>query len=462
MNPLNYSHVFFLGIGGIGMSALARYFAHYNFKVSGYDKTRTTLCAELENEGIQIHYEENEFQIRSLIEKTGAENILVVYTPAVPKEHIAFEIFASHNIKLFKRAEILGGISKQFKTLAVSGTHGKTTTSTLLFHILNVAKKNVIGFLGGISNNYSGNLVFGNPESEGPSLMVVEADEYDRSFLQLFPYAAIVTSTDADHLDIYKDQSEILKSFELFCNQVDPDGILLVKKNVDNTLSLNKERLNYAVNLEADFVAQNIEVRETEFYFDLVCKGETISNLHLGIPGVHNIENAVAACGLAKKLGVSNEEIRQALRSFKGVKRRFEFRIKSEKIVYIDDYAHHPEELKATITAARDLFPNKKITGVFQPHLFSRTKDFADEFAQSLDLLDEVILLEIYPAREKPITGITSEMLIEKMKCSKKRVSDKKELVENLIKWNPEVIISMGAGDIDLLVPEIELALLQK
>lgn len=460
MNFKDFKHIFFLGIGGIGMSALARYFNHYKFSVSGYDKNRTELCTELEMEGIRIHYEENEQEINDLIKQFGGKNILVIYTPAVPQDHLAFHIFKSHAIEKYKRAEILGEISKQFKTLAVAGTHGKTTTSTLLFHILKSAGKNVSGFLGGISNNYNKNLILGSAEINEEKLLVVEADEYDRSFLKLHPFGAIVTSVDADHLDIYNTPEEVVQSYSQFCNQVNTNGILLVKKNVDNTLKLSKERLNYAVNLKTDFYAKNIIIRDAEYYFDLEFGGEIINNLHLGIPGLHNVENAVAACAIAIKIGVDSNEIRNALRSFKGVKRRFEYRIKRSDLVFIDDYAHHPEELKATISSVRQLYPDKKITGVFQPHLFSRTKDFADEFAKSLELLDETILLDIYPAREKPIEGVSSELLIQKMKSKNKSIVKKWQLIEQFKNHRPEILITMGAGDIDQLVPELEKALL--
>lgn len=459
MKLLDHKLVYFLGIGGIGMSALARYFNHYGITVAGYDKTPTALTTELEEEGIEIHFDENVDYLEHLLSAFKKEEVLVVFTPAVPKEHAELLFLQKNNYNIKKRAEVLGEITKQFKTIAIAGTHGKTTTSSLMAHILKTAGFDCYAFLGGITKNYHTNLLLGNKEHSENTYVVVEADEYDRSFLTLYPYIGVITSVDADHLDIYGDVKYMHESYTLFSQQVQPAGHLLVKKTVDNTLSLNRKRLTYAVNLEADFCAKKVEIHKDEFHFDLKSSFSEIKDLVVGIPGLHNVENATAAAGVAKLLGISDEKIREALRTFSGVKRRFDYRVKSDKTIYIDDYAHHPEELKAAIGAAKALYPHKKVTGIFQPHLFSRTRDFADGFAESLDMLDECILLDIYPAREKPIAGIDSEMLLRKMKSGNKRLLQKNEVVAYIKENKIEVLMTLGAGDIDTLVEPLEKAL---
>ena len=456
MNLLNYKLIYFLGIGGIGMSALARYFNHYGIKVAGYDKTPTSLTTELQNEGIDIHFDENEEYLNYLLAEFKKEDILIVYTPAVPKEHAEFVFLQKEHYVLKKRAEVLGEITKQFKSIAVAGTHGKTTTSSLIAHILKTAGFDCYAFLGGITKNYGTNLLLGNKEPDANTFVVVEADEYDRSFLTLHPYIGVLTSVDADHLDIYGDISYMHESYTLFANQVNEKGHLIVKKNVDNTLALQVKRHTYAVNLEADFSAQNVEIHAGDFYFDVKSSLSYLSGAVLGIPGLHNVENATAAVAVAQLLHIDNEVIKKALQSFSGVKRRFDYRIKTTKLVYIDDYAHHPEELKAAIGAAKALYPGKKISGIFQPHLFSRTRDFADGFAESLDLLDECLLLDIYPARELPIAGISSTMLLGKMKSKNKRLLQKNEVLDFLKTHDIEVLMTLGAGDIDTLIEPIE------
>jgi UDP-N-acetylmuramate--alanine ligase len=456
MKVLDYKLYYFLGIGGIGMSALARYFNHFGKTVHGYDKTSTALTTELSGEGITIHFSEDEKSVKELFSKYRKEEILVVYTPAVPRDHKEYIFVTEGSYTLRKRSEVLGEITLQFKTIAIAGTHGKTTTSSMTAHILKSAGYNCYAFLGGITKNYNTNLLLGDENITDNTYLVVEADEYDRSFLTLHPHIAVITSVDADHLDIYGDISHMHESYILFSKQVKSEGHLIVKKNVDNTLKLSGKRHTYAVILKTEYSAQNIRVEKADFYYDIDSPKEPLINVCIGLPGLHNVENSVAATAVAQLIGIKNEDIKNALRSFKGVKRRFDYRIKTEKLVYIDDYAHHPEELKAAIGAAKQLFPGKKITGIFQPHLFSRTRDFADGFAEALDLLDEPVLLEIYPAREAPIPGITSQMLLDKMKSKSKVVLRKEEVLGFLEKKEVEVMMTMGAGDIDTLVVPIE------
>lgn len=456
MSVLNYKLYYFLGIGGIGMSALARYFNHFGKTIHGYDKTSTALTTELSKEGITVHFEEDEKELKELFSKYKKEEILVVYTPAVPVTHKEYIFIQQQGYELKKRAEVLGEITKQFKTIAVAGTHGKTTTSSMIAHILKSAGMNCYAFLGGITKNYGTNLLLGDEKISENTYVVVEADEYDRSFLTLHPDLAVITSVDADHLDIYGDISHVHESYTLFAKQVKKEGHLIVKKNVDNTLNLSSKRHTYAVILKTEYSAQNIRVENADFYYDIESPGEPLSNVCIGLPGLHNVENSVAATAVAQLIGIKNEQIKSALRSFQGVKRRFDYRIKTDKLVYIDDYAHHPEELKAAIGAAKQLFPGKKITGIFQPHLFSRTRDFAEGFAESLDMLDEAVLLDIYPARELPVAGVTSQMLLDKMKNANKVLVKKQEVISFLENKQVEVLMTMGAGDIDTLVGPIE------
>jgi UDP-N-acetylmuramate--alanine ligase len=455
MNILNYKLYYFLGVGGIGMSALARYFNHYGKTVYGYDKTKTALCGELEKEGISIHYDENEALVKELFSKYTKEEILVIYTPAVPKEHKEFVHIHGNGYKLQKRSWVLGEITRQFKTIAIAGTHGKTTTTTLVTHILKTAGINCFAFLGGISQNYQTNLLLGDA-NDSDAFVVVEADEYDRSFLTLTPYITVITSVDADHLDIYGTADEMLETYKQFAGQVKKDGFLIVKKSVDNDLTLNSKRLIYSLNLGTEYCADDIHIRDGEFCYDIVSPIEAVAHVTIGLPGLHNVENSIAATAVAQQLGIKGDVISAALRSFKGVKRRFDYHVKNKSMVYIDDYAHHPEELKAAIGSAKQLYPDKKVTGIFQPHLFSRTRDFADGFAESLDLLDECILLEIYPAREKPLEGITSQMLLDKMKSKHKYLVPKEQVVDFLRTHPCEVVMTLGAGDIDTLIEPIE------
>ena len=456
--------VYFLGIGGIGMSALARYFNAMGKKVAGYDKTPTILTDELIAEGIDIHFEDHIRNIPTYIKALpfDVDNILIVFTPAVPKDHSEYVFFNLNGFNIKKRAEVLGMITQTEYTIAVAGTHGKTTTSSLVAHILKSAGLDPSAFLGGISQNYNTNLLLSerlkvqNDSSDNVHLVVVEADEYDRSFLTLHPEIALITSVDADHLDIYGDAGQVEESFSLFAKQV--KSKLILKKNIVSKINSDgKIPITYAVNDDsADYFAHKIRIENGFYIYQIVTPFTVFENITLGLPGLHNVENSVAAVAIACQLNVSESVMRESLASFKGVRRRFDCHIKTEKLIYIDDYAHHPEELKAAISSAKEMYPGKKITGIFQPHLFSRTRDFADDFARSLDLLDECILMEIYPARELPIAGITSQMLLDKMKLSDKRICQKEDLLAELANKNLEVLMTMGAGDIDTFIEPIK------
>jgi UDP-N-acetylmuramate--alanine ligase len=463
------THIYFLGIGGIGMSALARFFRASGKIVAGYDKTSSELTDKLMKEGIQIHFEENISLIpKEFLNTNGKEKILIVWTPAVPKDHAELVWFTENNFTLMKRAQVLGLIAGETNTIAIAGTHGKTTTTTLTAHLLKTAGVDCSAFLGGISQNYQTNLLLGKnlgkeniPMEE--NIVVAEADEYDRSFLWLHPSIAVVTSVDADHLDIYGDNEAMLDTYRQFVKQV--GKTIVTKKSVAEILGITNDKRVISYSLEdkaTDSFAENIRVENGYYVFDLTLNKTKISNLRLGLPGRHNVENAVAAASAAKQIGVDEESIRKGLSSFLGVKRRFDFRVRSPQVVYIDDYGHHPAELKACISSVKELFPGKKITGIFQPHLYSRTRDFADEFAKSLDLLDDVVLLEIYPAREKPIPGITSSMLLEKIVAKRKALYSKSEVVEKVLKHEFDVLLTMGAGDIDQFIAPLQKGLKDK
>jgi UDP-N-acetylmuramate--alanine ligase len=455
MNILDYKLYYFLGAGGIGMSALVRYFNHYGKTVYGYDKTETDLTRQLQDEGAQLHFDEDKALVKKLFSLYSKEDILVIYTPAVPKDHAEFVYLQNEGYNMQKRAWVLGEITKQFRTIAIAGTHGKTTTTTLTTHILKTAGINCFAFLGGISQNYKTNLLLGDANDKD-AYVVVEADEYDRSFLTLHPYITVITSVDADHLDIYGDLNAMHQTYTQFASQVQKEGFLIVKKNVDNDLRLKDKRLVYSLNLDTEYSANSIEIIDGEFCYNINSPIEPVSHVAIGLPGLHNVENSIAAVAVAQQLGIKGDVINKALRSFKGVKRRFDYRVKSKSVVYIDDYAHHPEELRAAITAAKQLYPDKKVTGIFQPHLFTRTRDFADGFAESLDLLDVCVLLDIYPAREKPIEGINSQMLLDKMKSKEKFLVKKENVLEFLKTHPPQVVMTLGAGDIDSLIEPIE------
>lgn len=449
LNDIKY--LYFLGIGGIGMSALARYFNKLGKKVAGYDKTETPLIKDLQAEGIEIHFDENVNAIPADI-LNDKSNSLIVVTPAVPKNHKEWNYFKDNGYSIVKRSQLLGLLTKESSTIAVAGTHGKTTTSTIVAHIIKQSGLACTAFLGGIAKNYNSNLLLSNQNG----FVVVEADEYDRSFLTLFPTMAIITSMDPDHLDIYGNKEYMEESYRLFAQQVSSKGVIVAKKGLNLGANISAIVKTYSINDEADFTAKNIRIENERFVFDFVSADVYIQNIVFGIPGRHNVENAVAAIAIALYAGVKEDAIKNALYNFEGVKRRFEFHVRTSNKVYIDDYAHHPEELKACINGVKELYKGKKITGVFQPHLYSRTKDFAEGFAQSLDMLDECILLDIYPARELPMEGVSSQMILDRMKLKNKQLLSK-DLLLNYININkPEVLITLGAGDIDQLVEPIK------
>jgi UDP-N-acetylmuramate--alanine ligase len=447
----NYEHIYFVGIGGIGMSNLARYFKTRGKEVAGYDKTASPLTLQLESEGIDVHYTEDTAAIP--VEFLNPATTLVVRTPAVPEDHAELLFFHKNGYKVLKRAQVLGEVSKDSRSLCIAGTHGKTTTTTLTAHLLKQSHVDCNAFLGGISNNYDTNLLL----SDLSDLTVIEADEYDRSFHQLTPFRAVITSVDPDHLDIYKTHTEYLESFAHFTELIRPDGCLVIKKGLPLKYRLNAgaKAFTYSVEDDADFTGKNVRYEYGRLYFDFGYPGGSIQDIELGVPIRINVENAVAALALAHLSGVTDEELRLGLAGFKGSKRRFDFKIRRDDFVYIDDYAHHPEELKASIRSVKELYPGKMVTGIFQPHLYSRTQDFADEFAQVLSELDDLILLDIYPARELPIPGVTSEMILEKVTLASKTVTSLDKVFEVLDQKKPEILITLGAGNIDLLVPEI-------
>ncbi|MES2396655.1 MAG: UDP-N-acetylmuramate--L-alanine ligase [Bacteroidota bacterium] len=456
----NIQYIYFLGIGGIGMSALARYFNAMGKSVSGYDKTPTKLTNELIAEGIDIHFEDDINFLKSKIQNPKSE-ILIVYTPAIPADHKEFNYFKANNFNIKKRAEVLGMITEASYTIGVAGTHGKTTTSSLIAHVLKTADLDPSAFLGGITQNYNTNLLLSTKlelstlNSQLSTLTVVEADEYDRSFLTLHPEIAVITSVDADHLDIYGDKKYMEESYSLFASQV--RSKLILKKSIVNNIASGKQAITYSVSdTTADYFAQNIKIENAAYQYEVATPKGVFKNMTLGLPGLHNVENSIAAVAVACLMNIPEQKIREGLKTFRGVKRRFDYQIKTEKLVFIDDYAHHPEELKACINSAKEMYPGKKITGIFQPHLFSRTRDFADEFAKSLDLLDECILMEIYPARELPIEGVSSKMLVDKMRSTNKSICQKPDLVKEVSGRKLEVLLTLGAGDIDTFVEPLK------
>ncbi len=456
----NIKHVYFLGIGGIGMSALARYFKTIGKNVAGYDKTSTALTTELINEGIPVHFDDNINSSPSFVTeavKKEPNSILIIYTPAVPQNHSELVYLKECELSVIKRAEALGLITEQLYTIAVGGTHGKTTVSSLITHILKTAQIDCTAFLGGITQNYNTNFLLSKVINNNTPV-VVEADEYDRSFLTLHPNIAVITSADADHLDIYGDSEHVKESYSLFSKKVKPGGKLILKKIVSETLN-NKNCITYALNEKADYYASDISIENGSFNYSIICPNKKIEKVSLGLPGMHNIENSIAATAVAMEMNIPENKIKEALASFLGVRRRFDYQIKTEKLIYIDDYAHHPAELKACISSVKQLYPTKKITGIFQPHLFTRTRDFIDEFARSLELLDELYLMEIYPAREAPIPGITSSMLLSKINLASKQVCQKETLVKDVVNKKPEVLLTLGAGDIDTFVEPLKIAL---
>ena len=454
-----YDSVYFLGIGGIGMSAIARWFKHKGLRVAGYDRTPTPLTHELIEEGMEIHFDDKVELMPGYITK---EKTLVVFTPAIPKNHVEHNYLKVQGFTILKRSEVLGLLTKNYRTVAVAGTHGKTTTSSLIAHILKTAKINMVGFLGGITTNYESNLVMEGEVSKD-TWVVVEADEFDRSFLRLFPQIAVVTSADADHLDIYGDHASMLTSFKDFIKQINSNGNLVIHESVASlTEGVNISTDTYGMS-RGQFFASHIHSAGRGFFeFSLNGFAHEMANIQLGVPGFHNMENAIAAIIVAKKLGIGDAVIREALVSFKGVKRRFEYIIKKDNLVYIDDYAHHPTEIEAFLKSVKSMYNGKKLTVVFQPHLFTRTRDFAEGFSQSLSLADEVLLMDIYPAREEPIPGVTSDMLFKDITSPVKVRCGKKDVMQKLEDLDVEVLATVGAGDIDTFVKPIKELLLRR
>lgn len=456
---MSYQNYYFLGIGGIGMSAIARFFKAKGYDVAGYDRTRSELTQQLEKEGIAIHYEDEVSLIPTLFKQP--DNTLVVYTPAVPADHSERLFFERHSFKLMKRAQVLGEITRQQKGICIAGTHGKTTTSTMTAHLLKESHVDCNAFLGGISKNYTTNLLL----SQKSDYVVIEADEYDRSFHQLTPYMAVVTAADPDHLDIYGTPAAFRESFEHFTSLVREGGCLIVKKGIDlyPRVQAGVKCYTYAVDQDADFKATNIRIANGEIIFDFHTPTEEIHNVRLGVPVPVNVENGTAAMALAWLAGATAEELKAGMASFKGINRRFDIQYKSDKVVFIDDYAHHPTELKTSINSIKKVYAGRKVCGIFQPHLYTRTRDFAEGFAEALSLLDEVILLDIYPAREQPIPGVTSQIIFDRITAKKKTLCTKQELLGILEKKKDfDVLATFGAGDIDRLLPEIKQLLEKK
>ena len=444
MNLKNIHNIYFLGIGGIGMSAIARYFASNGKKVAGYDKTPSPITKELEELGVAIHFEDAVKNIP--ISFLNKEETLVVYTPAIPKNQTEFNYFLDHKFTILKRAAVLGKITETTFCLAVAGTHGKTTTSSILGHIMAAVK--ATSFLGGIAENYNSNLILGSAE-----ISVVEADEFDRSFLQLSPNIACVTSMDADHLDIYKNIEALNESFVSFSNKVS-DTLIIAK-------GLPLKGLTYALETAADYNAFNLKIENGVYIFDVKTPTSEIKNIEFHLPGRHNVMNALAALAMADVYGVSLENIKRSLSTFKGVQRRFSYKIKTTDFVLIDDYAHHPIAINAVENSVREMYPNKEILVVFQPHLFSRTRDFIEDFASALSKFDDVLLLDIYPARETPIVGVDSNWLLSKIENERKKLTQKHNLIKDIKNSSAKVVVMLGAGDIGVLVNEVTSELLK-
>lgn len=445
----DFKNAYFLGIGGIGMSALARYFKSIGWNVAGYDKTPSVLTAQLQAEGIDVHFGDLNSSIPPLY--SNKEETLIIITPAVPKNLGELMHFQFKEFEIVKRSEVLGLITQESKGLGVAGTHGKTTTSTMLAHVLDQSETKCNAFLGGISSNFNSNLVL----NENAEYAVIEADEFDRSFLRLSPFASIITSADPDHLDIYGDASHFREGFEMYANLHPEDGFVIQRYGLN--LPTKAHTFTYAVgNADADFSAHNLRYENERFLMDVHLPYESLLDVELGIPGWHNAENALACIALCYQLEIDLDVVCEGLKTFKGVKRRFEYQIKSQNLIYIDDYAHHPTELKALIGSIKLMYPNRKITGVFQPHLFSRTRDFFDGFVEQLSRLDETIILPIYPAREQPIPGVTSESLLEAVTNENKKLLSPEEVISYLSTKDEGVFLTIGAGDIDRIVPQLK------
>jgi UDP-N-acetylmuramate--alanine ligase len=453
MNLQNLTSVYLLGIGGIGMSALARYFSFAGARVSGYDRTRTPLTMELEAEGIGVHYEED-------LSKIPADTQLVIFTPAIPTDSIELAHIKELALPLKKRAEVLGLLTCEKNAIAVAGTHGKTTTSTLIAHLFKASGASSAAFLGGVSKNYNTNLLL----AKDWEYVITEADEFDKSFMHLFPTSAVITSADPDHLDIYGSGQHLEETYGDFTANIRENGTLVIKKGINVIVKVKESVKVYTYSLSgpSDYYAENVRVENGYYNFDLCTPTGRVNGFKLGLPGIINVENSVAALAIALNCGVDTEKLKNALFTYAGVRRRFDIQLRSESIIYMDDYAHHPAELEACINSTRLMWPGRHITGIFQPHLFTRTRDFADGFAASLDQLDTCILLDIYPARELPIEGVNAAMILDKMKLEDKQLCDNYELFQQLKKLKPGVLLSLGAGNIDQLVRPIQQSLISK
>ncbi|MBD79259.1 MAG: UDP-N-acetylmuramate--L-alanine ligase [Crocinitomicaceae bacterium] len=446
MDYKNLNRIFFLGIGGIGMSAIARYFKHKEVNVEGYDKTYSRVTNDLEEEGIKIIYDENPELITEQFD-------LVVWTPAISTESRLYKYFAEQNIPIKKRSEVLGNITRHTECIAVAGTHGKTTVSTMIAHILTNSGKHCSAFLGGISRNYNTNFLY----HENTNTSVVEADEFDRSFLQLSPYVSVITSTDADHLDIYSNQEDIQNTFSEFAKRTNPGGAIFYKKGIDLTVPSNVKSFTYSIEESADYFSTNIYSDNGNSVFNFNYDKTRIESLKLVFPGKHNVENATAAIAVSLYMGIEENAVRTAIEGFLGIERRFQFQLRQENIIYIDDYAHHPEEIRSALLSVKQLFPGKQLTVIFQPHLYSRTQDFAPEFAQSLSLANAVFLLPIYPAREKPIEGVSSQLILDQIDIKNKKLVKKEELLrpDFFKSQHLQIVMTLGAGDIGEMVPSL-------
>ncbi|MGM9815309.1 MAG: UDP-N-acetylmuramate--L-alanine ligase [Candidatus Aphodosoma sp.] len=442
---------YFLGIGGIGMSAIARYFKAKGFNVAGYDRTASLLTHELEKEGIAVNYSDEVEVIPS--EYKNPDNTFVVFTPAIPKDNVQYNFFVSNNFVMQKRAQVLGDITRRERGLCVAGTHGKTTTSTMIAHILKQSHVDCNAFLGGISKNYTSNLLL----SDKSDLVVIEADEFDRSFHHLSPYMAVVTATDADHLDIYGTYDAYVESFNHFTSLVQPGGVLIMKKGIvlNPQLAENVSLYTYSATEKADFYADNIRIGGGKLLFDFIAPTTKICDVDLGVPVLVNVENAVAAMAVALLSGATESELKAGIASFAGIRRRFEIHYKSDKFTLVDDYAHHPKEIEASLKSINALYNDRKIVVVFQPHLFTRTRDFYADFAKALSVATQVVLVEIYPAREKPIDGVSSKIIFDEITSPVKKITTKKELIDTLDNIDFQVLLVVGAGDIDTLIPSI-------
>jgi UDP-N-acetylmuramate--alanine ligase len=450
-----YHNVYFIGIGGIGMSALARWFHQNSFDVAGYDRTPTRLSQQMESEGIPIHYEDSPDLIPQKF-LSNTERLLVIYTPAVPESHRELRYLQSLGCTIQKRSQVLGKITEGMYTVAVAGTHGKTTTSSMIAHLLKEGDKDIVAFLGGLSANFQGNFV-PNTGDLNRAVAVVEADEYDRSFLTLHPNIAVVTSADPDHLDIYGDDASMKQSFRDFINQIHHSGHLFIQEKIARDLVPDNFKPNvrtYGLN-QGQFFAENITIENGFFLFDYADEDTRIRGIRLGVSGFHNVENATAAIAVALALGVNENVVKTGLENYKGVSRRFEFILRENEKVLVDDYAHHPAEISAFLNSLKALYPKEKITVIFQPHLFTRTRDFVEGFAESLSLADRVILLPIYPAREEPLEGVTSKIIYDLI-TTEKYLTEKDELIKLLKTLSPQVMATIGAGDIDRMVEPVK------